>query len=726
MSKVGVSTKKRLILALVLTTVLIMILIIRVGFLQLKEGDWLRNEAMVQQTRDIPLEAKRGTIFDRNGKELAISITKNTVWAKPVEILDKKHTATVLSQILGEDENEIYKKITKKNIGLVKIKRWIENEQSVKIRKARLSGIWVAQDNKRYYPFGNFASYVLGHVSADNVGVSGFEMVYNKFLKGFKGRLVVSTDASGREIPFESEKYHESKDGLSAILTIDEVIQHYAEKAVSKAQTMHNAKRVHAIVMDPKTGDILAMVSKPDYTPNDPRNPIYPLFEEELKNYSDKDILKGWFKMWRNPTVNDTYEPGSTFKLITSSAGIQEGVVTPDEEFYDRGFVMVGDRRIKCWRYYNPHGKETFTQAVQNSCNPVFVEIGQRLGVDKLYEYINAFGLTKPTGIDLPGEEKGLMYNKKYVGPVELATISFGQSISITPIQLITAVSAIANGGKLMKPRIVKEFVDEKGNVIKKIDPLEKRRVISEQTSQTMRTIMESVVSEGSGKVAYLPGYRVGGKTGTAQKVVDGRYAQGRYITSFIGIAPANNPRVVVLAILDEPQGSLIFGSTTAGPIVKEIMYDTLKYLEVKPQYTKDEEDSIHSQQILIPDVRNLTLENAGKILSENKIQYSVEPNMYADANSKILDMFPKPLIKVPINSNIILFTDDNKKSSGNPVSNKVKVPDVNGKTIKEAADLIKKSGLKIKIIGNGLATLQNPIANTEVDTNTIITVEFK
>ncbi|SHH12453.1 stage V sporulation protein D [Tepidibacter thalassicus] len=723
MSKFSITAKKRLVVVLLFVCAVFLGLILRVGYLQLVKGDWLREKALSQQTRDIPVEAKRGTIYDRKGKELAVSITKNTIWAKPSEVKDKKETAKIIAQILDEDENKIYKKLSK-NMALVRIKRWVDDDKARRIRKYKLKGIWIAEDNKRYYPYGNFAAHVLGHVSAYNEGVSGLELKYDKDLRGIAGRLVISTDASGREIPHGNEKYHKPKDGLGVVLTIDEVIQHYAEKAVSKALEINKAKRVHAIVMDPKTGDILAMASKPDYDPNNPTTPIYPSFEEELSKYDEKDKIKGWFKMWRNPIVNDTYEPGSTFKLITSAAGLEEGVVTPDEEFYDKGYIMVADRKIKCWRYYRPHGQETFTQAVQNSCNPVFVEVGQRLGVDKFYDYINAFGLTKVTGIDLPGEENGLIYNKKNVGPVELATMSFGQSISVTPIQLITAISAIANDGKLMKPRIVKEFVDSKGNIVKKFEPKMVRQVISQETSKTLRKIMESVVAEGSGNKAYIPGYHVGGKTGTAQKVIDGRYAKGRYITSFVGIAPANDPKIVVLAIVDEPNGESQFGSTTAGPIVKEIIYDTLKYLDVKPVYTEEEKKDLVKEETTVPEVRNLKLEEAGKVLLENKLKFIVEPNIYSSGNELVVDMFPKPGANVPIESNIILYVKG-AKNGKNKVS-KVIIPDLTGKTVKEVADILKELGLKLKPMGNGNAVNQDPLPNSEVDINSVVIVEFK
>ena len=434
--KIKIMSKKRIVIVLVLCCILFFLLVTRTAYLQLIKGDWLSTKAIEQQTREVPIPAKRGTIYDKNMKELAVSITKYTVWCKPVEVEDKELAIKKLSEILEKDEKEISELVNKKNMALVKIERWIEDEKATKIREAKIPGIWVAEDNKRYYPYGNFAPYVLGHTSNDSQGIAGVEMVYNNKLQGEDGKLIISTDASGREIPQGMEKYFEPKQGNGVILTIDEVIQHYTEKAVQKAYELNNAKRVTVVALDPKTGDVLSMASKPDYDPNTPRDAIYPYFEEELAKYSDNDKLKGYYQMWRNPAVSDTYEPGSTFKLVTSVAGLEENVIKDTDRFTCTGSVTIGGRRIKCWRHYNPHGEQTFAQGVQNSCNPVFIEVGNRLGVSKLYDYIEGFGFMEKTGLDLPGEAKGILYNEKNVGPVELATISFGQSISVTPMQL--------------------------------------------------------------------------------------------------------------------------------------------------------------------------------------------------------------------------------------------------------------------------------------------------
>ncbi|WP_018589859.1 stage V sporulation protein D [Terrisporobacter glycolicus] len=658
--KIKINSRKRLVIVMILACSLFLSLVFRIGYLQLIKGEWLSTKASEQQTREIPIEAKRGAIYDTNMKELAVSVTKYTVWCKPVEVKDAKKTSEELAKILDEKYDDVYKSVNKKNMALVKVKRWIDDDTADKITKARLSGIWVAEDNQRYYPYGNFASYVLGHTSADSSGVAGIELKYDNVLKGTAGKLIVSTDAAGKEIPQGSEQYYEPTTGNGLVLTVDEVIQHYCEKAAQKAYEENNASKVTIIAMDPKTGDVKAMVKKPDYDPNTPTKAIYPAYEELLEECkNDNEKIKAYSTMWRNTAVSDTYEPGSTFKLVTSSAGLEEGVVKQDDKFTCSGSVMVEGKKIKCWRSYRPHGSETFKQGVQNSCNPVFVEVGRRLGVSKMYNYIDAFGLNKKTGIDLPGEAGSIMYNEKDVGPVELATISFGQSISVTPMQLITAVCSIVNDGNRMEPRLVKAYTDNKGNITKEVDPVQVKQVISKETSAQMREIMESVVTEGGGKIAYLPGYRLGGKTGTAQKVIDGSYAQGHYVCSFIGMAPADDPKIVVLAIVDEPTGVMQFGSTTAGPIIKEVMSNTLKYLGVEPEYTEEEKAENVKSKVKVPDVRGLSIEDATKVLEESKLEANIDNDVDIKEGTIIKDMFPKPGVSVNEGSLISIYFDN-------------------------------------------------------------------
>lgn len=721
-SQPSISTKKRLIFILVSVCVVIFGLIIRLGWIQIVQGERYKELANAQQTRDIPIPSKRGTIYDRNGKELAISASTNTVWAKPREIVDATEAAKALSQILELDEEETYEKLKDTRYGLVRIAQYIDDDIADNIRTKKIEGIWIAEDNKRYYPYGNFAAYVLGHTTDDNRGMAGVELEYEKYLSGLPGRWIKNTDGAGRQLASSVERYHPPEDGLSLVLTIDEVIQHFAEKAVENALGINKAKRVTAIVMDIKTGDILAMAIKPDYDPNEPRIPLDDALKLQIEEMENEQKLEAWFSMWRNPVINDTYEPGSTFKLVTTSAALEEGVTTPQSQFYSGGTINVAGQTIKCWRYYNPHGQQTLTEAVQNSCNPVFVELGQRMGVQTFYKYLDGFGFSDTTGIDLPGERKSIMYNVNNVGPVELATMSFGQSISVTPIQLINAVSAIANDGKLMKPRIVKELVDGDGKVVHRFEETVVRQVVSEKTSEEIRRIMESVVSEGSGKSAYIPGYRVGGKTGTAQKVVDGRYAQGIYVSSFIGIAPADDPKLAVLAIVDEPGGYSHFGSVVAAPIAREILEESLRYLDIKPKYTEEEAKALVQNEVVIPDVRGLTVKEASQILIQSKLLYEAGTELILEnANETVVDMFPKPSASVPEKSIIMLYTKVNE----NLIST-VEVPDLKGKTIREANAILNTMGLKLKITGSGIADSQVPEGGTEVELGSIVSVEFK
>lgn len=658
LSTPSIANKKRLVFLLFVVSFILFGLIFRIGWIQIVDGEKYRQLAHMQQTRDIPIPAKRGIVFDRKGKELAISASTSTVWARPAEVERSGKVDEIskeLASILQQDENEIKAKLTRRNVGLIKIEKWIDKEKADAIRQAKMEGVWIAEDNRRHYPFGNFAAHILGHTTDDNRGLVGIELEYDKYLSGLPGRWIKNTDAVGRQLPYGVEKYYEPENGLNVVLTIDEVIQHFTEKALDNALAQTKAKKVIAIVMDPKTGDILAMAAKPDFDPNNPRVPVSEEKKREFESLDTKEKQKLWNEMWRNPMISDTYEPGSTFKLITSAAGLEEGVVEPNSPFYCSGYATVAGQKIRCWRYYNPHGAQTFTVGVQNSCNPVFIEIGQRLGVEKYYKYIEAFGFTKTTGVDLPGEGNSIIQNKERVGPVELATISFGHGISVTPLQLVNSIAAIGNDGKLMKPRIVKELVDDAGNVIHRYEPKMVRQAVSEKTARELRLIMESVVTDGSGKSAYIPGYRIGGKTGTADKIENGRYASGKVYSSFVALAPIDDPRLAVLVVVDEPQG-VRFGSLTAAPAVHDILKDSLRYMDIEPQYNEKEAKQFAQAEVTVPEVRNLTLTNAAKILATHRLQYDTEPTTVDNPNRVIIDQFPKPGAKVPEKSIIILY----------------------------------------------------------------------
>ena len=619
------------------------VLVGRLFFLQIIDKSDLQAKNLSQVQVDRKLQSPRGTIYDRNGRPLAMSVVTKSLYADPKMIKQSpSEVAELIVPYVTMSKEDIVKSL-QEDTAFVWIDRMMEPEKSKAVAQLiedkNLEGLNFVEESKRYYPNGNLAAQVLGFVGTDDKGLDGLEMVLDDELKGGIQKELVATDRKGNAI-FGSvlSKYLPDK-GKSVTLTIDASIQFIAERALDKAMEDTGAKHASVIVMDPKTGEILAMANRPTYDPN---------------HYS-----QGSEEDFKNIAVTNLYEPGSTFKLITSSSALEEGVIKDGEKFTCTGSVTVGGRKIKCWRHYRPHGTQEFKQAVQNSCNPVFVELGSRLGVGKMYDYIESFGLMDKTGIDLPGEAKGILYNEKNVGPVELATISFGQSISVTPIQLITAISSIANGGDLMQPRVVKSYTDNKGNITETVKPKKVRSVISKETSKKMLEIAESVVTEGGGKIAYIPGYRLGGKTGTAQKVIDGKYAPGKYICSFVGIAPCDDPQIVVLAIVDEPTGVSAFGSTTAGPIVKEIMNDSLKYLGVKPVYKEEEKAEYEKKQVKVPDVRNLKIGDAVKALEDAKLKPDLDADIELPEDTKVKDIFPKPGVKVNEDSSITLYFEN-------------------------------------------------------------------
>ncbi|MCK9217584.1 MAG: stage V sporulation protein D [Firmicutes bacterium] len=655
MATIAKKIKKRVIFILFGFTAMFLFLTVKLFFIQIINGPDYQQKAMEQWTRDVPVPSRRGIIYDRNGKELVTNAPAYQIYVRPVEVSDKEGTASILGNILGMDKDALVEKLSAKKDTIL-IKQKVDSEIINELRAMELKGLIYIDESKRFYTQSNFASHVLGFTNYDNQGQDGVEATFEKYLNGFPGRDIKMTDTYGRELPGSDRKYYEPQDGLNLVLTIDEVIQHFTEKAIENALQENNAKTTMAIVMDPKTGDILSMAVKPDYDNNNPRK-IPEDFADNWGTMSLKEQYDALFKIWRNPIISDNYEPGSTFKVITSAAGLEEGVVKPDDKFYCSGYAEVAGHKLKCWRYYKPHGSETFVEGVQNSCNPVFIEVAQRLGREKFYKYIKGFGLGNITNIKLLGEAAGIVRNVSSIGPVELANIAFGQGISLTPIQLITAASAIVNDGYLMEPRIAKKLIDKDGNIIHDFKPRMVRQVISKDTSYTMRNILESVVNNGSGAGAYIPGYKVGGKTGTAQKAEGGRYVQGRYVSSFLAFAPANDPKVVVLVVIDEPSAGSYYGGVIASPVVKSILFDTLRYLDVKPQYTEEEAEMLMKEKIIVPEVRNIKLKEAKKLLSQNKLRYRLEEEQGEPTeDSIIIDQTPRADSKVDEGTIVILY----------------------------------------------------------------------
>ncbi|MDF3000782.1 MAG: hypothetical protein K0Q48_901, partial [Bacillota bacterium] len=572
---------------------------------------------------------------------------------KSQENLEK--TASTLAEILEMDQEQVLQ-IISQNRSLVKVAKYVDKEKADQIRQKGLKGIEIAEDVKRYYPMGPFLAHVLGSTTDDNRGLAGIEMRYDKYLSGIPGRWIKNTDRDGDSLSYGVEKYFQAENGLNLVLTIDEVIQHYVEKALDTVQANTSADRVMCIVMDPKTGDILAMGVTPDYDPNNPRVPPTAEGAAYLDSLTDEKKLEYWNAMWRNPLVSDTYEPGSTFKLLTTAIALEEGVTSLDDKFVCTGSIVVAGQKLRCWRSYNPHGAQNLVQAVGNSCNPVFVQLAQRVGYEKYFDYMELFGLRDKTGIDYPGEGYAILQDEASAGPVGLATMSYGQGIAVTPIQLITAVSALGNEGKLMQPRIVKELRDSDGNVIQSFKTKVVRQIVSKKTADEMSLIMEAVVDEGGGATAKVPGYRIGGKTGTANKAKGGGYSEETF-SSFIGMAPMDDPRIAILMIVDNPKG-VKFGSQTAAPGVRLVLEETLRYLNIQPSYNEEEKQAIESGYVTVPDVTNMSYREAMDILGKASLLYTVSPagDIALEDNFNVVDQYPKPGEKLQKGGTVCLY----------------------------------------------------------------------
>ncbi|MCU6795763.1 stage V sporulation protein D [Paenibacillus sp. WQ 127069] len=631
------TVRRRLFVALIIGTFLFIALIIRLGFVQIWLGPELSGKAEDSWRRNIPFAAKRGEILDRNGVQLAYNISSPTVMAIPAQIKDAKSVAAQLASTLQLNEEALLKQITQRQL-IVRIQpggRKITQEKAQEIRSLNLPGIVVAEDNKRYYPFGQLAAHILGFTGIDNQGLTGIELKYDKPLTGLGGSISFLADAAGRQMPNSTDAYVKPRDGMNLQLTVDSHIQSVLERELDQAMVKYQAEHAIAIVMDPNNGEILAMGGRPGYDPGS--------FREFPKESYDRNL-----PIWM------TYEPGSTFKIITLAAALEEKKVNLNESFYDPGYIEVAGARLRCWKR-GGHGSETFLQVVENSCNPGFVVMGQRLGKEKLFDYISKFGFGTKTGIDLGGEENGIMFKMSRVGPVELATTAFGQGVSVTPIQQITAVSAAINGGKLFKPFVARGWYQPgSSQMIDQVQPELVRQVISEATSKQVRETLESVVANGTGRNAFIEGYRVGGKTGTAQKVVNGRYSATDHIVSFIGFAPADDPKIVVYAAVDNPQG-LQFGGLIAAPLVKSIMEDTLRYMQVPERKDQMEKKYVYGDTRLVevPNVIGMSITDIYENLNSNFLLAK------SGVGSYVVNQVPKAGAKLEQGSTIRIYLSE-------------------------------------------------------------------
>lgn len=624
--------KKRIIIIIVLIAFVFALLFGRLFYLQVVWSEGLQYLAYDQWTRELPFRADRGDIVDVNGVVLAKSSTVYTLYARPNEIDDKEYIAKSISGIIGVDSQSLVQKLSKTGVSEITVAKNLTKEQMLKLIATDIQGLYLTADSSRYYSYGNFLTQVLGFTNSDGIGQSGIELFYEEYLKGVDGASYTETDLIGRELDTNRTVYVDSIKGMTTRLTIDYYIQSFAEKAVSDAQLKYNSKSASCIVMSANTGAVLAMASAPTYDLNDiPRD--------------DMDLL---LQGSRNLLVTDVYEPGSTFKILTSAIGMETGAIK--KSYYCGGGSVVDGQRIKCWRSIG-HGSQNFQEGIQNSCNCVFMDVALTVGKETMYDYFEKFGLGSKTGVDITGEASGIMLAEKRVQNVDIARIGFGQAIAVTPIQLASAVCSVVNGGKLYTPYVVQDIVDVNGNVAYSHTSAVKNNTISKSTSDTLKEYLYSVVSEGSGKNAYVAGYEIGGKTGTAQKYENGAIASGKYISSFIGFSDVGDDTLVCLMLVDEPQGYVYYGSIVAAPYVGEIFSSIFAYKNMVPEYTDDEKPNY--VEVTMPDLTDMSIADAIVALKKAGLDYE-----FAGESGKVIYQFPVAGQKVRSNQIVYFSTE--------------------------------------------------------------------
>ena len=732
------------VLMLVLGVAVFLVLALKLYQLQIKQHDYYQSKALDQQTRSTVVTASRGTIYDRNGNELAVSATAETVFLSPKELAEelekpetkwtKESLSAGLSQLLGVTQESILEQMERTYSQYEVVKLRVDEDTANAVRELlndnEVHGVYLETDAKRYYPYGSLAAHVIGFVGTDNTGLYGLEAQYEEELQGQTGLVVSAKDNGGNALPYEYEQYYASHNGDDLVLTLDTNVQYYLEKYVKEmADQFEAANGATGIVMDVKTGGVLGMVSYPNYDLNnysevsDAR--LKAAIEDGSASLADQQL-----RQWRNKALNDTYEPGSTFKTLVLSAALEEGVVSESDHFYCSGVKQVANWPIRCSKREG-HGDQTLRQAVMNSCNPAFIEIGQRLGAEKFWEYLENYGLMERTGIDLQGEGQSQFWDEEEFvseqGIASLATASFGQRFQITPIQMITAACAAVNGGRLMQPYVVQSITDSDGNVIQSAQPTQVRQVISEATSAQVRSILGSVVMDGgTGKNAYQAGYSIGGKTGTSE--TNQSKTTGRLIVSFLGVAPAENPQIVVLLGYDHPKpavpgsnltagGYYISGGNMAAPMAGELIADILDYLGVEKQYKADE-----LADVVVPKVTELSLNDAQDLLKQKGLQWRT-----VGEGGVVTDQIPAQGASIPGSSQVVLYLGAEKPTD------QVPVPDVSGKTLESAQTAFAKVGLYLRPSGSGgsysssstVAVGQSITAGAMVDPGTVVDVQF-
>ncbi len=647
MSKSRTYNRRNIFIVVVVVLIVAASLIFRLGYLMIFKSEDYAERAQALHERERSIKAKRGSIYDANGTLLATNKPVCTISVIHAQITDPDRVVEVLSGLLGLSEEKVRKRVEKVS-SIERIKSNVDKEIADKIREYDLNGVMVDEDYKRYYPYGSLASKVIGFTGSDNQGIIGLEVKYDKYLKGIDGTILTLTTAYGVEIENAAESRIEPQAGNDLYTSLDVNIQKYAEQAAEKVMESKIANNVKFIIMNPQNGEIYAMVNAPEFDLNDP----YTLIDEIAKDYAGQtlssekmnELLNG---MWRNACISDTYEPGSTFKIVTATAALEEGVVKLSDTFFCPGYKRVEDRLIRCHKV-GGHGSQTFVDGIKNSCNPVFMELGARVGAEKMYTYYKRLGLFKKTGIDLPGEANSIMHKIENIGAVELATMSFGQSFQITPLQLMVASSAVVNGGTLVTPHLGTRIKSADGTYIRALDYDTTEQVVSKETSDTMKELLEAVVAEGTGKRAYLPGFRIGGKTATSEKLPR---SSNKYISSFIGFAPADNPQVMALVLIDEPTG-IYYGGTVAAPVISELFDNILPYMGIEEKYTEAEIEQYNIGKFDMPDFTGKTREEAKKMIK----LYEFGEVFSSGEGEQVTVQFPLPGENIDKGSDIVLY----------------------------------------------------------------------
>ena len=715
---------KSLLICLLVFFIVLLLLILRLAYLQFIKGPDLKEAANRQQSTNRVISAKRGNIYDSTGKLLAASASVDTVSINPSKIKDenKETLAKAFSDIFELNYDEVLEKINSTSSFETIVKK-VEKDKITQLQDWMIenkiyAGINIDEDVKRYYPYGNLASNLIGFCTTDNEGQEGLELKWNSILSGTSGKISSIENAAAQLIPDKNETYIPAENGNNITLTIDANIQTIAEKYLKQACIENDCKSGGTvIIMKPSNGDILAMATYPDYDLNSPRNPNDSL-SATWDSLSDTEQVNSLMKMWRNKAVSDTYEPGSTFKIITSAIGLEENVVSTDtaNDFNCSGYELINGIKINCWKNVTTHGSQTLRQALMNSCNPALMQLGKRIGAQTLYKYYEAFGLFDKTGIGTSGEANSYFWDLDDVGPIELATMSFGQRFRITPIQLITAISTVANNGILVEPRIVKQVENPDTGAVTSIDQVNVRQVISKETASQLMDMLESVVTDGTGRYGQVKGYSVAGKTGTSEP--DSTNENSMYVASFVGISPVENPEVVVLVTLYDPQGkSGHQGGTIAAPVASQILGEVLPYLGVPSDDLSTDETTSTITTITLQDVRNKTLAEAKKIIEDAGFICKISGT---DTSLVVTDQVPKPGTSLVSGAIVNLY------SEGNEARTSQTVPDLKGMTYLQAKSALKQKNLNIHVTGTGTVLSQDPMAGTAVEEGTVINVTLK